>query len=122
VITVAGDIAIVAVLDLSGRVRKAIPDRFAASVFLPGAFDLVGRGRRAPQKAGGKLVGNPLPRGSSSRRGSRGTDGGARDQRAAAQCQRGLQQLATIHPEPLGNSDACLNALASAPADPARRS
>ena len=47
---IAGNVARGVVFDLSGRVAEAIPNRFAFAVLVPGAFDLVGRGRRAPEK------------------------------------------------------------------------
>jgi hypothetical protein len=50
-IAVAGDIAVVAVLHFAGRVREAIPHRFATSVVLDRSFDLVGRRGDAPAKA-----------------------------------------------------------------------
>ena len=33
-----------------GRVRETVPDRWAAAIFVHGSLDLIGRGRRAPQK------------------------------------------------------------------------
>jgi len=42
VIVVAGDVAGVAVDDVTGRVTKAIPDALAFAVRFPGAFDLIG--------------------------------------------------------------------------------
>ena len=55
-VMVAGDIAVVAAKDLSGQVAEGVPNRRPAPV-LPGrALDLVGRGRRAPQKTVGKFV------------------------------------------------------------------
>jgi hypothetical protein len=51
VVVVAGDVADVAVLDLARRVRERVPDRRTAAVGAVRAFDLIGRGRRAPQKA-----------------------------------------------------------------------
>ena len=53
-IVVAGDIAVAAVGDLAGRVRKAIPDRLAAAILIPGALDLVRRCSSAPHKVLGK--------------------------------------------------------------------
>src|SRR5262249_33154620 len=48
VIVVAGDIAGIAVLHAPRRVGEDVPDAFAASVFVDGAFDLIARRRRAP--------------------------------------------------------------------------
>jgi len=45
---------LVAVRDAAGRPAEAVPDRFAAAVFAQRAFDLVRRGRDAPDEAGGK--------------------------------------------------------------------
>src|SRR5262249_10265406 len=55
VVVVAGDVAVVSVLDLAGRVRKTVPDRLAFAVFVPGAFNLVRRGSRTPPEAPRKL-------------------------------------------------------------------
>jgi hypothetical protein len=49
-VMVIGDVAGVVVPDFAGCVCKAIPDGFAFAVFIPGAFDLVGGGCRAPQE------------------------------------------------------------------------
>ncbi|MET3989378.1 hypothetical protein ABID65_001004 [Bradyrhizobium sp. S3.9.2] len=54
VIVLVGAVAGRAVLDLAGRVAENVPDRLAAAVLVDGALDLVGRGRRAPQKILGK--------------------------------------------------------------------
>src|SRR4029078_7172122 len=54
VVVVAGQVAGAAVLDTPWRMSKAIPDRLALAVFIPGTFDLVGSGCRAPQEALGK--------------------------------------------------------------------
>src|SRR3990172_3219163 len=52
VVVVAGDIARVAVVDVVGRVAKAVPDRLALAVLVPRPLDLVrGRGA-APEEAG----------------------------------------------------------------------
>ncbi len=51
VVEVAGDRAALAVPDLAGRRAEAIPDALAAPVQIAGAFDLVGRGARAPQES-----------------------------------------------------------------------
>jgi hypothetical protein len=51
---VAGDVAGVAVLGLARRVDEALPDAWPGAVGQRRAFDLVGRGRRAPQEAVGK--------------------------------------------------------------------
>src|SRR5262249_29744721 len=50
-VVVAGDIAIVAVMDLPPRVAEAIPDRLALAILVPCAFDLVRGGGRAPDEA-----------------------------------------------------------------------
>ena len=50
VVMFVGAVAGGAVLDLAGRVRKGVPDRAAAAVFIDGAFDLIGRGGGAPHK------------------------------------------------------------------------
>src|SRR5512132_4230284 len=47
---IVGYVARVAILYFSGCVRKTIPCRFALAMFVPGAFDLVGGGRCAPQE------------------------------------------------------------------------
>src|SRR5262249_19334290 len=44
VVVIVGDVAVLVVLDLPGRVGVRIPDRRALAVLVPGAFDLV-RGR-----------------------------------------------------------------------------
>ena len=49
-IAVAGDVAVVAATDLAWRVRETIPDRFALAIDIPGAFDLIGRRRGAPDE------------------------------------------------------------------------
>src|SRR3954470_22751807 len=49
-VMLVGAVAGGAILDFAGRVAKNVPDRLAAAVLVDGAFDLVGRGRRAPQK------------------------------------------------------------------------
>src|SRR5882724_3225541 len=49
-IMVGRGIAIAVVGYGSGRVRETVPDRWAAAVFAHGPLDLIGRGRRAPQK------------------------------------------------------------------------
>src|SRR5262249_4708287 len=54
VIVLVGAIAIAVVADLAGGVRKRVPDRGPAAVFIDRALDLVGRGRGAPDKALGK--------------------------------------------------------------------
>src|SRR5690606_17249014 len=54
VIVIVGDVAGVAVLDVAGRVRVRVPDRLALAVLVPRALDLIGRGGRAPEEAGGK--------------------------------------------------------------------
>src|SRR5262249_56848170 len=54
VIVVAGDIAGIAILHAPRRMGEDIPDAFAASVFVDGAFDLIARRRRAPDEVGGK--------------------------------------------------------------------
>ena len=49
-IGIAGYVAGVAILDLAGSMREAVPDRFALAVFLPRAFDLISGGGRAPEE------------------------------------------------------------------------
>src|ERR1700683_2036054 len=49
-IRVARYVAGAAVLDFSGSMREAIPDRFAFAVFVPRAFDLISGGRCAPEE------------------------------------------------------------------------
>src|ERR1700683_731251 len=49
-IEIACDVAGIARLDHAGGVRKAVPDRLALAVFVPGAFDLIGSASGAPQK------------------------------------------------------------------------
>jgi hypothetical protein len=49
---VVSDVAGAAIGNFAWRVREAIPDRRAATVFANGAFDLIGRGRRAPSEIG----------------------------------------------------------------------
>ena len=56
------------VLDLARRVRKSVPDRAAAAVFIDGALDLIGRRGGAPRKTfgkagGGVRIGGRLPLG-----------------------------------------------------------
>src|SRR5436305_10995738 len=46
------------VLDLARRVRKNVPDRAAAAVFIDGALDLIGRGGDTPRKTFGKSGGS----------------------------------------------------------------
>ena len=50
VIMVGRGIAVAVVGDGPGRVGEAVPDRWAAAVLVHGPLDLIGRGRRAPQK------------------------------------------------------------------------
>ena len=50
-IRIARHITRVAVLDLARSVREAIPDGLALAVFFPRTFNLVRRGRRAPEKS-----------------------------------------------------------------------
>src|ERR1019366_6405785 len=49
-IAVAGDVAGVAVLDLAGSMREAVPNGFALAVFVPCTFDLVRGGGCSPPK------------------------------------------------------------------------
>ena len=49
-VKIACDIAGIAVLDLVGRMREAIPDRLALAVLIVRALDLVRRARGAPQE------------------------------------------------------------------------
>jgi hypothetical protein len=51
VIMIVGAIGVGAVLDLAGRVAEGVPDRHPAAILMNGAFDLVGRCRRAPDEA-----------------------------------------------------------------------
>ena len=51
VIMVGRGVAVAVIGDGAARVGEAVPDRRAAAVFVDGALDLIGRGRRAPQKA-----------------------------------------------------------------------
>src|SRR5207248_2707627 len=50
VIVIAGNIAVVIVMHFAGRMAETIPDRLALAVLVPGALDLVGRSRRAPDE------------------------------------------------------------------------
>src|SRR5262249_20125268 len=50
VVEVAGDCTRVAVPDLAGCGAESVPDAFAATVFIDGAFGLVRRGRRTPHE------------------------------------------------------------------------
>ena len=43
-IRIAGDVAGIAILNFSGRMREAVPDGFALAIVFPGALDLVGGG------------------------------------------------------------------------------
>ncbi len=54
-IGVASDVAGVAAFHLADGVRKAVPDGFPFSIFVPGSFNLIGRGRRSENKFLGKL-------------------------------------------------------------------
>ena len=49
-IMVGRGISVAVIGDRSGRVREAVPDRRTAAAFVYGSLDLIGRGRRAPQK------------------------------------------------------------------------
>ena len=96
-VAVAGHIAGVAVLDVAGSVAEPVPDGLALAIFLPGAFDLVGGGGGAPQKARRESTG-----GMNGGAGVGGRGCGAcclqqRLQRHRAQCERGMQQVATVH-------------------------
>src|SRR5262249_19758086 len=51
VVVVVGDVAIVVVLDVAGRVREFVPDRLALAVLVPSALDLIRGGRDAPVEA-----------------------------------------------------------------------
>jgi len=53
-VVIAGDVGVGAVFYSAVRVGKAVPDRFAFAVFIPGAFDLVGGGGCAPVETFGK--------------------------------------------------------------------
>src|SRR5258708_37129952 len=62
---VVGDVAIAVIGNLAGQVSETIPDRRTSSVLVDGAFDLKGRGRRAPPKVARKgrwgiLAGGPV--------------------------------------------------------------
>src|SRR5262245_38292725 len=50
-VVVVRDVAGVAVLDMTRRVRVGVPDRRALAVLVPCAFDLVRRGADAPVEA-----------------------------------------------------------------------
>jgi len=52
VIVVTGNVARAAICNPAGRVRKAVPDGLTFAVLVPGAFYLIGRGRRAPHEIG----------------------------------------------------------------------
>src|SRR4029079_2955545 len=49
-IMVGRGIAVALIGDGARRVGEAVPDRWAAAVLVHGSFDLIGGGRRAPQK------------------------------------------------------------------------
>src|SRR4029077_5494218 len=53
-IMVAGDIARILTEDVAGLMAERVPDRRPASVIPDSTFDLVGRGRRAPEKSVGE--------------------------------------------------------------------
>src|SRR5262249_31403011 len=55
-VVIIGDVAGVAVLDLSRRWRVRIPDRRSLAVLVPRAFDLVRGRRNAPEEALRKLA------------------------------------------------------------------
>src|SRR5258708_22710619 len=62
------DISIAAIGNFAGQMSETIPDRRTSSIFVDGAFDLIGRGRRAPSKVArkggyGVLAGEPALRG-----------------------------------------------------------
>ena len=50
VIVVVGAVGVAAIRDLARRMRKGIPDRTTAAVFIDGAFDLIRGSRGAPYK------------------------------------------------------------------------
>jgi hypothetical protein len=50
VVGVTGHITRVRAFDCADGVREAIPDRFALTVLVPRAFDLIGSSGRAPIK------------------------------------------------------------------------
>src|SRR6202045_3766350 len=54
VIVIIGDVAVVVVADLSGRVRERVPDRRATAILTHGPFDLIGGGGAAPEKSRAK--------------------------------------------------------------------
>jgi hypothetical protein len=54
VVVVVGDVAVVVVLDVPGRVRVRVPDRQALAVLVPSALDLTRRRRDAQWKPSGK--------------------------------------------------------------------
>ena len=60
VVGVARDAAVVAVEDLPGRRREAVPDALAAAVLGHRALDLVGGGRGAPDEPVGKRAADRL--------------------------------------------------------------
>src|ERR1700733_7419835 len=53
-VRVARDVAVRRALDRAGRMRETVPDRLALTVLVPRAFDLVRRGRRAPEESARK--------------------------------------------------------------------
>jgi len=55
-VVVERDVAGIAAVNLAGRVGEAVPDRLAFAVFVPRAFDLIGRCRRAPEKVLRKIL------------------------------------------------------------------
>src|SRR5438552_2597149 len=56
-VVLVGAVAGRLVLDLARRVRKSVPDRASAAVFIDGALDLIGRRGGAPRKTFGKAGG-----------------------------------------------------------------
>jgi hypothetical protein len=87
-VAVARDITGGSVLDVTGSVAETVPDGLALAILIPGAFDLVGRRRSAPEEA----LGEPDRGG---RCGERHT--GALGDGYGAQRQSGVQQTAAIH-------------------------
>src|SRR5215469_7762134 len=53
-VVVAGDVAGVAILDLTGSMGEAIPDGLAFAIFTPGAFDLIRSSGGAPPETFGE--------------------------------------------------------------------
>lgn len=53
---VAGNVAVIAIMDAAGHIAESIPDGWLAAIGLAGAFDLEGGGGNAEGEVAGKAL------------------------------------------------------------------